>query len=249
MPKCAGTSLVEVLAKQYSPEQKYWIHEPEQQKKYREFKNLSLEKRQQLRFITGHQTFGIHKYLPQGAKYFTLVRDPLERAISHYFHSKTTPGNYLYRRLNEQRISLEDYLSNPINNELKNGMCRLLTDETGSAKEPRWDEIEENLEQHFFFLGGSNEFDLVLLSLWRQLRHRNWPFYKRKNIGDYKQPQILPAVTEAFREHNELDYRLFDYVNESKKRPQNSFPLALGSFQMLNSVLGSRIKSLLPDRA
>ncbi len=41
------------------------------------FKTLSEERRRRLRVVRGHAVYGIHEFLPQGATYITMLREPV----------------------------------------------------------------------------------------------------------------------------------------------------------------------------
>ena len=51
---------------------------------------LPLEQRARFRLVMGHFQYGIHEFLPQEYTYVTIVRDPVERVISHYNYLRQT---------------------------------------------------------------------------------------------------------------------------------------------------------------
>ena len=110
IPKTAGTTLNSILAHEYSPEETYEIMMrgmslrrakptiiPRPVVSFSKIRRLksALKHGHVIRLIRGHIDFSISKVLPPDTRYFTLLRDPVERAISHYYH---------YRRLSTDPI-------------------------------------------------------------------------------------------------------------------------------------------------
>ncbi len=50
-----------------------------------QLKNMPEEKRNKIRCLKGHMPFGLHKYLLNSSVYLTVLREPIERVISHYY--------------------------------------------------------------------------------------------------------------------------------------------------------------------
>ena len=67
--------------------------------------------RPRIRYIWGAPFVGLHEYLCQPYIYFTLIRNPVDRVISEYYHvMRGGPiGNESYAK----NIDLEDYVRNP----------------------------------------------------------------------------------------------------------------------------------------
>src|SRR5262245_45394878 len=101
IPKTAGTTLNSMLARHYSPDELHevmmrgmsWIARDPQlvPRPLISFSKITrlksaLRRPRRLRLIHGHFDVSILKLLPPDARCFTLLRDPVERAISHYYH-------------------------------------------------------------------------------------------------------------------------------------------------------------------
>jgi hypothetical protein len=106
IPKTAGTSLIHLLTQRFPPEQvcpaQIW--------------SLLLEiPREQLgryRLFLGHLYHYLLDYLDRPAITFTFLRDPLERALSHYEHILRHPGHYFHEKAKQQG-SLCTFLDDP----------------------------------------------------------------------------------------------------------------------------------------
>jgi hypothetical protein len=73
---------------------------------------LSTEQRARLKLIAGHNAGKLRGCFPD-ARFVTLVRDPVARAISSYLHAKyhEDARELAGRRIQEQRISLTQYVT------------------------------------------------------------------------------------------------------------------------------------------
>jgi len=60
--------------------------------------DLSVEEKEDFRLLHGHLSYGWHELLPQEATYFTIVRDPVSRVVSHYNYVKFRTDHRHYLR-------------------------------------------------------------------------------------------------------------------------------------------------------
>ncbi|MFT6166287.1 MAG: hypothetical protein ACJAV5_000907 [Vicingaceae bacterium] len=104
----------------YSPQVTYSLDGVHFEKSLEEFKALS--KKDQLRFslIQGHSADKLIDFTHSNAKILTILRDPIDRIISHYFYIKTYKGHFLHKKIIEDSISLKDYCSLNLSNDLEN---------------------------------------------------------------------------------------------------------------------------------
>src|SRR5438045_9763500 len=73
-------------------------------------KRLPDGRRRRLRVVRGHLFYGIHEFLPQGATYITMLRDPVARLLSTYYFILRRPLHPLHRTFNTERLALEALL-------------------------------------------------------------------------------------------------------------------------------------------
>ena len=102
IPKTAGTSLLESLLKpNFDISSTY---------NFLGLKKFIFDNKEDVKLITGHVQFGLHKFLPnKDTKYITLLREPLERAVSFYYYIREQKkGTHpLHEIANE--LSLKDF--------------------------------------------------------------------------------------------------------------------------------------------
>lgn len=85
IPKTAGSSLRKTFQSIYQKERILTLDSPTLDK----FKNHNYDEKN-IDLLMGHMPFGIHNYFSSNVdfRYFTIIRNPLSRAISHYFMPK-----------------------------------------------------------------------------------------------------------------------------------------------------------------
>src|SRR5438874_8514629 len=77
IPKTAGTKLNRIIEWQYSPLSIFTIDPYGIRATTERFKTFSEQRRRRLRVVRGHAVYGIHEFLPQGATYITMLREPV----------------------------------------------------------------------------------------------------------------------------------------------------------------------------
>ncbi len=88
IPKTAGFTLQKIIERQYPPQSIYTLEPSNELESIREFQSLDPAQRAKTRLLKGHLNMGqkLHEYLPQPVTYFTILRDPVERVLSHYYN-------------------------------------------------------------------------------------------------------------------------------------------------------------------
>jgi hypothetical protein len=219
IPKCAGTTLTEeILKKKFIPSRTliFYIHGTEVL--MRQLEEMENSEKRQIQCIAGHFAFGIHRYLPQPAQYITILRDPVERVLSHYCYAKREPGHYLYKEVNNGNITLRDYVENFDNIEMDNGQTRILAGigygaDFGRCGEDLLKKAIENLEKHFVGVGLTERFDDFLHYLHVKL---GWeiPVYDKQNVTQnrLKVNEVEEKTLDVIKKYNRLDNELYQYA-------------------------------------
>ena len=110
IPKTAGTTLNRIIDWQYSPFSIFTIDAHQVRATAERFKSLPERRRCRFRVVRGHLLYGIHEFLPQGATYITLLREPVARVLSSYNFISRDPLNPLHRKFRKERLTVEDLI-------------------------------------------------------------------------------------------------------------------------------------------
>lgn len=225
MPKCGGQTLARILDDVYPTDTRYATKTGPLKFTKQELMALPSAQKEKLQLVKGHFNFGIHEVFQGPFTYFTFLRNPVTRVISHYNYAKRTPGHYLYTTIHNKKLSIIDYVTSGISNELSNGMTRILTAQVdlkdpsvpAYGTNPPWmlEKAKENLQNYFCFAGITEEFDRGLEILKKKL---GW------NFGSYSNVNVAPENSQAesysenvlpiIQSYNQLDLQLYDFVNQ-----------------------------------
>lgn len=216
IPKTAGTTLDQIIYRQYRYGDVYETGKISQQG-VEDYKNMSQEERRKYRFLKGHMAFGIHEYAPGPYAYFTFLREPIDRTISHLYFIHRHKDHPAYELFQGQELKIQDFLELQLDRMLFNAQTRILsgawdTVPIGGCTEEHLELAKENLKNHIRVIGITERFDESLLMLGKAFGWRHL-FYKRLNITK-KRPQeadLDPELLTAVKEANRLDIALYKY--------------------------------------
>jgi hypothetical protein len=222
IPKTGGITLQSVINAQYPAERVYSIG-ADINADIRRLRALPEAERHRLQVVQGHMSFGLHQFLAPGARYVTILRDPVARALSDYYYVTGTPGHPLHPAVRGMRLA--DYLDSGLTGQLSNGQTRLLSGDhlngdpgipgTAPMTADDLERAKANLRTHFAVAGMQEEFETTLCLMarvlgWR-LRH-----YTRRNVGPRSgRPAVREDDILLIRERNALDLELYDFARST----------------------------------
>lgn len=214
MPKCAGSTLQEVLFRQYPDRQCRRVASPPS-----EFRNLSWAERKDVRCLAGHGSFGLHSLLEGSTEYITMLRRPVERVISTYYYVAQSPGHRHYEAVTgEEGMSLYEYVSSGginVSGGLDNKMVRHMAGDAGASGRKLLRQAKKNWDEWFGVVGLVERFDESLLLMkerygWGDVAYRKWNVTR-----DRPSREDLPErVIEEIEARNRLDIELYEYGKE-----------------------------------
>ncbi len=252
IPKTAGFTLQKIIERQYPPQSIYTLEPSNELESIHEFQNLSQARRAQIRLLKGHLNMGqkLHEFLPPPVTYFTILRDPVERVISHYCFVRETPGHYLQDLATDK--DLKGLLQGRHAIMLNDAHVRLLSGvwgdlPFGECTQETLETAKKNLFEHFAVVGLTERFDETLLLLKKTFSWRN-VFYTPKNVTANRPTRDeLPLGTlEAVINANRLDIELYQYATrlfeEQVRRQGPLFPIKVRVFQYFNQSYGSKLE-------
>ena len=212
IPKAAGSTLHKVLKRKYRRRPIYDIATAE----IETFRALPIQRRAEIGLIKGHMPFGIHEHIPNDSIYITMLRHPVERAISHYYYVLRRTTHNLHDRVKEARMGLQDYVTSGVTHEMDNGQVRLLSGHDddlpfGECTEVHLHRALHNLREHFSVVGLAERFDESIILMQHALRWSTAPYYVKRNARPGPSPEIGSDVRRRIEEVNWLDMALYEY--------------------------------------
>lgn len=227
MPKAGGSTLQEIIQRQFPPAATLDIDGESVesvQSSVDRLRHMPEKDRERIACVKGHIPFGIHRWLPRTPRYVTMLRDPIQRIVSDYFFALNTPGHSLFERMRRDRLSLKDFVVLRDEQRLSDIYCRLLSEAVS------WDRLadsprtlppsalataKENMERYFAVVGITERFNESLLLMqsafgWKDVR------YDRVNVTRDKPAQVTLTGKEldAIRLYNGRDIELYEFARQ-----------------------------------
>ena len=214
IPKTAGSTLEQILLRQYRVAEMYPFIEGEDFKRATE---LPLEQKTRYRLFQGHMPYGLHRYLKQPAYYLTLLRNPVQTALSSYFYFEMGyRRDVLHQDVSGMVPTVADLKESKMRLMFDNLQTRHMSGKTwvkfGECKEEMLEQAKTNLA-HNCAVGLVERFDETVLSLahifgWRA------PYYIKTNVSRTRlaRDKIAPDVIEWLTEQNRFDVELYQYA-------------------------------------
>jgi hypothetical protein len=183
----------------------------------------------QIRAAQGHAVLQRNIAWPKDTQFFTILRDPVRRAISHYHQ---LPG---------KTVTLEEAISQ--GQIPDNSQTRVLTACTAPLGEIPDGTLERAIESldRFSVVGLTERFDESLVLLTRTF---GWArsAYRSRNVTKSRQ-EIPPETIELIERHNVLDAELYRHACERFERDVRSqgddFAIEVAALQRANARLSA----------
>ncbi len=178
------------------------------------------DEKRRIQLIYGHFYFGLHDSLPQRTTYLTMLRDPVNRVLSHYYYVIKTPMHRLHQRVVSERMTLEDYIHSKLTDELDNGQVRMLSGipavPIGECSPEMLRLAKDNLVKHFTAVGLTERFD-DSLRLFARVYQWKPAAVQSMNVNEKRQSknEIPPNVLRWVEKMNELDMDLYAFVEKT----------------------------------
>jgi hypothetical protein len=169
------------------------------------------ERMRGLRCVRGHLEYGVHERFPKPSRYITLLRDPVDRAVSHYRHVLSQPLHYLHERVADEGMTLADYARAGFI-EIENGQTRQLVPGAENRACTAADLVaaKRNLDS-FLAVGLCERFDETVV-LFAGLLGWKLPLYRRANVNSAPRPGLDEVTRRAIEEANPLDLELYAHA-------------------------------------
>lgn len=246
IPKTGGTTLRDIIQRQYRSEKILMIPKLEESENI--LKEVSTSQINQLKLIQGHLKYGIHNHFHRRAKYFAIIRDPINRVLSTYYYVLSQKNNPQNLSTSNNQMTIYDFVQSGVNPFLINGQTQLISGKTGDIDNPIIESEElfslakENIENDFLFLGITEMFDETILIL-KNMLGWHMPYYSIANRTK-KKPNydaVNPTIISFIKEHNQLDIKLYNITKTSLlnriAEENNIFQNRINKFKKINRLL------------
>lgn len=213
IPKTAGTTLNSILDHNFAPESILNVYTDQEKERLRE---TTYEELAQFQLIRGHVFIANFEDILDGPvpmRVFTFLRDPIDRVISEFYFLKAWPKSHLYRFLNENDISLAEYVESDHPRLAVRGQNIMVNSLSGVGIDSMEDRLEmawHHLKTRFACFGILEQFDASLMLLKKELGLTNI-FYERQNVRTHKVHRpVSPQTVQMIQDHNQADIQLYE---------------------------------------
>lgn len=236
--KTAGTTLQQIIDRQYDPAQIWTFGD---RHRFDDFRELGETQKAGISLLRGHMIFGLHEFMPGASTYFTVLREPVERVVSFLYHIRRRP----FEGVRCDHLSLIELLESRQISTMDNGQTRMLAGGEqyeypfGECTDELLQVAKRNLRESFSVVGLFEHFDETLLLLQRTFGWQNL-YYVRENVspGRPSSDELPVATVDLIAEHNRLDLQLYEYARrlfEEQVQGQGpQFPLDVRRYQRAN---------------
>lgn len=211
--KTAGSTLGNIIDRQYPNNRLFVIFTNEDNEK---FKAQPETQRANIQCLRGITYYGIHHAIPKPATYFTLLRPPLDRVISQYFHNQRRRAKMGI--VMKQEPNIWDFLNKQP--EQATLQLRMIvggdTIEGALAQtlpENALDIAKAHLERHFSVVGLVDHFDETVMLL-KQTYGWNSVQYGQRNVAPNRaqRDQLGPKAIARIEHMIEPELELYEWV-------------------------------------
>lgn len=246
IPKAGGTTLRNILQRQYPVEAIFEIGE-DINGDIKRFRSTPAKALFRKKLLIGHMTHGLHQYFPGPTTCLTMLRDPVTRVYSEYRFLSSNPHHPLYSIVSP--LSYHQYLEVDPTRQASNGQTRLLSgstygDQIGVPGIEPLDQAHLNraldhLKQFYPTVGLLERFDESLMLWCKQFKWR-YPLYEKKNITKRASKPLDESEIEHTREKNQFDITLYQQAvncfETNLKLQHRSYHQQLTVFRLLNNA-------------
>lgn len=217
IPKCAGTSFIEVLNTWFK---KVYFHYPNEKRgkapKQHKLTHGLLKKRPiESLCIHGHfnnaRGYGVSDYYPEIDQFITILRDPFDIHISVYRHLKSRGARAHRDGARVTKATDENY---DIIKHITNARSYIMQ---FLPREININNYKEIIEQNFVYIGITEDLQNSVNVLARRLGHEA-VVVPKKNISTHHE-DIPSGLREEFILNNPLEYAIYNYALERYMTP------------------------------
>jgi len=215
-PKAGGTTIRGIMHRQYGKRNCYETTKTN----ISQLLALPEYEKDKIKVLQGHRIlglWGLHKHFNKDVIYITMLRDPIDRVISHYYYNLL--GFSSNKKIISNNYSLKDYVQNGIFPNAENRQVKELSGNPdipyGTCTREMLETAIRNIDAQFDMVGIMEYFDESLIML--MLKFGWWyPFYRKRNVTHNRprKADIDKETLKVIEKHNQLDIELYQYAKE-----------------------------------
>ena len=260
IPKTGGTTLREIVKRQYQREQYQRVYQSFTVRTRMETLTQRLQT-DDIRCVMGHFPFGIHRELDYPCQYLTMLRDPMSHFLSGYNYASETAKNRLHDFIDDDAHTLNNYIAHRFEEKHwdnlqtryisgYHGIYEFASDdhETLPTLAPLPDDAldiaKANIDQHFAVVGTTERFNETLLLFQAILGWQNC-YYRRENVTRTRtitRADLTDDQRERIAYHTRMDQALYEYAQQRMQADLDRLSHVghrLRLFQGVNRVYGT----------
>lgn len=252
LPKCAGSTFLGILLKQFGRRSMLMLGFRINHLTLREYlrfvkaelDSIPQERLMQYGVIKGHVYYDDLQALQRNCSLLTILRDPVRRVVSEYHFVKTSRSHIYHKPINEQKITLDQYVRSDM--AMPNFQTELLGGDHGRRSMADALRLAKHrLEHEMAWFGLSEQFDesLVLLRATLQWTKLSYVPYNKKRGKPIKISRELQAEIEA---QNAVDRELYEFAKRLFRQRFEALNQQWADDQLQRLRRTNRLLSLLP---
>ena len=222
LPKCGGSSLNVYLEKHYPLRKTFSIDGSHPLESVGQFKKMDIGKRYSYDLVKGHLAHELINHAHPECLNVTVLREPVDRIISHYYFVKRKKGHYLHNVVTKSDMGLEEYVTSGVSDELQNWYTShfsgLSVEEVIRNPEEAVDVAVNVVLGKYDIVGFLDDFDKFSMDLKKQANFIFSLQSQRSNVtkGRPSMEEISTSVIEIIKETNRLDIEFYNRIRVEK---------------------------------
>jgi hypothetical protein len=242
IPKTGGSTLRSIINNQYSNNEVIVSKNMSHEQFVAIWKQITPEKRKKIKIIQGHLFYGFHKYLNSNCKYITIVRNPIDRLISLYYHVLKTPSHRDYKLIKNGNTGIQDYIKTEApKSEVDNAQTRwILNDKKtprGKINNSHLEKAKKIIKKRYLHICVLERFEESLFLLGDKLNWKN-PLLYEIRLKNPKRPdtdEINGQSLQIMEKFSVIDNKLYKFadnlLDKSLKNSSQTFNKRLSDFK------------------